>query len=89
MYALGLEMEFIRIRSPSNAPPVFFLDGSTEITAMVLSANAFKYRRTISSVTDDLPAPPVPVIPRTGAPPPPKGGILEPDNFIISTLISE
>ena len=27
----------ILMRSPSNAPPVFFFDGSTEITAMVLS----------------------------------------------------
>ena len=31
------------------------------------SPNASRARRTISSVTDDLPEPPVPVIPRTGA----------------------
>ena len=33
----GEEMEFILILSPNNAPPVFFLLGSTEITAIVLS----------------------------------------------------
>ncbi len=33
----GEEMEFIRILSPNKAPPVFFLLGSTEITAIVLS----------------------------------------------------
>ena len=37
IYARGEEIEFMRILSPSNAPPVFFLLGSTEMTAMVLS----------------------------------------------------
>ncbi len=59
-------MEFILILSPNNAPPVFFLEGSTEITAIVLSVKLFRKRRTISSVTEDFPAPPVPVIPSTG-----------------------
>ena len=59
-------MEFIRILSPSKAPPVFFFDGSTQITAIVLSVNVCKNLLTISSVTELFPAPPVPVIPRTG-----------------------
>ena len=67
MYTRGLEMLFIRIRSPSKAPPVFFLEGSTETTATVLSGNSCRKRRTISSVIEDFPAPPVPVMPRTGA----------------------
>ena len=54
------------MRSPSNAPPVFFLEGSTEITAIVLLGNKYKYLLTISSVIELLPAPPVPVIPNTG-----------------------
>src|SRR5687768_9619043 len=74
IYALGWEIEFIRILSPSKAPPVFFFDGSTEITAIVFSLKLLRKRRTISSVTEDLPAPPVPVIPSTGtAPLPPEG----------------
>ena len=64
MYARGWLMAFILMRSPSKAPPVFFFDGSTEITAIVLSVNVCRNRRTISSVTEDLPAPPVPVMPR-------------------------
>ena len=59
-------MAFILIRSPSNAPPVFFFEGSTDITAIVFVENLCKYLLTISSVTEDLPAPPVPVIPKTG-----------------------
>ena len=59
-------MEFIRILSPNSAPPVFFLEGSTEITAIVLSVKLLRYRLAISSVTLLFPAPPVPVIPRTG-----------------------
>ena len=58
-------MEFIRIRSPNNAPPVLRLDGSTEMMAIFLSVSA-KKRRTSSSISDDFPAPPVPVIPITG-----------------------
>ncbi len=61
-------MAFMRIRSPSNAPPVFCFVGSTERIATRLSGNSFKKRRISSSVKEDLPAPPVPVIPRIGVP---------------------
>ena len=56
----------MRIRSPNKAPPVFFLLGSTEIMAMVLSVKSYKNLRTNSSTNEDFPAPPVPVIPKTG-----------------------
>ena len=59
-------MAFIRILSPSNAPPVFLLDGSTDINPIVFSGKSLRKRRTNSSTKDDFPAPPVPVIPRTG-----------------------
>ena len=59
-------MAFIRILSPSKAPPVFLLDGSTEINPIVFSGKSIKKRRTNSSTKEDFPAPPVPVIPRTG-----------------------
>ena len=59
-------MLFILIRSPNKAPPVFFFDGSTEITATALLGYAYKNLRTNSSVNEDFPAPPVPVIPNTG-----------------------
>ena len=59
-------MAFIRIRSPSKAPPVFLFEGSTDINPIVFSGKSIKKRRTNSSTNDDLPAPPVPVIPRTG-----------------------
>ena len=61
-------MAFIRIRSPSKAPPVFRLEGSTDTTAMFLSLKSIKNLRTNSSTKDDFPAPPVPVIPNTGVP---------------------
>ncbi|MNL08757.1 hypothetical protein D3C87_1294920 [compost metagenome] len=67
MYTLGLLIAFILIRSPSRAPPVFRLEGSTEIMASVLSFTSTRKRRTSSSTSDDFPAPPVPVIPRIGA----------------------
>ena len=57
---------FIRIRSPSNAPPVFLLEGSTDINPIVFLGKSIKKRLTNSSTNDDFPAPPVPVIPRTG-----------------------
>ncbi len=66
IYTRSLLMAFMRILSPSNAPPVFLLDGSTEIMAMVLSSKSTKNRLTNSSTSDDLPAPPVPVIPKIG-----------------------
>ena len=62
----ALLMEFILILSPSKAPPVFLLDGSTEIIANVLSGKSNIKRRTNSSVSEDFPAPPVPLIPRIG-----------------------
>ena len=58
---------FIRIRSPNNAPPDLRRDGSIEISAMLSwSFRSKRKRRITSSVNDDLPAPPVPVIPKTG-----------------------
>ena len=58
---------FIRMRSPSNAPPVLRRDGSTASTAMrSVSRRSRRSRRTSSSVRDDLPDPPVPVMPTTG-----------------------
>jgi hypothetical protein len=62
--------EFMRMRSPSSAPPVRRRVGSTEITAMRISGKLARKRLSSSSVTDDLPAPPVPVMPTTGVLPP-------------------
>ncbi|MNS85979.1 hypothetical protein D3C72_1198610 [compost metagenome] len=59
-------MAFIRILSPKSAPPVFLLEGSTEINPIVFSGKSIKNRRTNSSTKEDFPAPPVPVIPKTG-----------------------
>ena len=59
---------FIRIRSPSSAPPPLRRVGSTAITATrSLSCWSTRKRRTSSSVSEDLPEPPVPVMPSTGA----------------------
>ena len=62
----SLRMAFMRILSPNKAPPVLRLLGSTEIMPSVLVGKSIKKRRTNSSTNDDLPAPPVPVIPNTG-----------------------
>ena len=59
-------MAFILILSPNKAPPVFLLEGSTEIIPMFFSGKSPKNRRTNSSTKLDFPEPPVPVIPRTG-----------------------
>ena len=59
-------MAFILILSPSKAPPVLRLEGSTDTIAMVLLGKSIKNRLTNSSTNEDLPAPPVPVIPKTG-----------------------
>ncbi len=60
--------EFIRIRSPSSAPPPLRRVGSMAMTAMrSLSCWSVRKRRTSSSVRLDLPEPPVPVRPSTGA----------------------
>ena len=61
------EIAFMRMRSPSKAPPLLRREGSMEITAMrKLSAQSKRKRRISSSVKEDLPAPPVPVIPIVG-----------------------
>ncbi len=58
---------FMRMRSPSRAPPDLRRDGSIEITAMFRrSPWSRRMRRISSSVSEDLPAPPVPVMPRVG-----------------------
>jgi hypothetical protein len=58
---------FMRMRSPSRAPPLLRRDGSIEITATRgVSFWSSRRRRISSSVRDDLPAPPVPVMPSTG-----------------------
>ena len=59
-------MAFILILSPNKAPPVFLLEGSTEIIPTVFSLKSTRKRRTNSSTSDDFPEPPVPVIPNTG-----------------------
>ncbi len=59
-------MAFMRILSPKSAPPVFLLEGSTEISPIVFSGKSSRNLRTNSSTKEDLPAPPVPVIPSTG-----------------------
>jgi hypothetical protein len=58
------------MRSPSSAPPVRRRVGSTEITAMRIPGKLARKRLSSSSVTEDLPAPPVPVMPITGVRPP-------------------
>ena len=52
-------MAFMRMRSPSKAPPVFRLEGSTEMMATRRSSKSRINRRTSSSTSEDLPAPPV------------------------------
>ena len=59
-------MAFMRIRSPKSAPPDFRRDGSTDTMATVRSGKSRRNRRTSSSTMEDLPAPPVPVMPSTG-----------------------
>ncbi len=59
-------MAFIRMRSPSKAPPLRRREGSTEMMAMVLWSKSARKRRTSSSTSELLPAPPVPVMPSTG-----------------------
>ena len=60
-------MAFMRMRSPSKAPPLFRREGSMEMMAIrKLSSWSRRIRRISSSVSDDFPAPPVPVMPNTG-----------------------
>ncbi len=61
-----LLIAFILIRSPNKAPPVFRLEGSTEISPIVLFGKSIKNLLTNSSTKLDFPEPPVPVIPKTG-----------------------
>ena len=58
--------KFILILSPSNAPPLFLREGSTEIIPIFLFGKSIRNRLNISSTSDDFPAPPVPVIPIIG-----------------------
>ena len=67
IYTLVLLIEFIRILSPKRAPPVLLFEGSTDTIAIFLSLKSIKNLLTNSSTKEDLPAPPVPVIPNTGA----------------------
>ena len=62
----SLPAERTRIRSPSRAPPLLRLEGSTA-TIATLSARA-RSARTIASSRVDLPEPGAPVIPTRGAP---------------------
>ena len=61
-----LKMAFMRMRSPRSAPPVFCFVGSIDRIAIFLSGSSVRKRRINSSVRELFPAPPVPVIPRTG-----------------------
>ena len=63
MKTRGFLSAFIRMRSPSSAPPVFFRVGSIASTAMRVDLSRSNSRITSSSVRLDFPAPPVPVIP--------------------------
>ena len=68
MKMFGPRIAFMRMRSPSSAPPVLRRVGSTErIAIFSLSSWSRRKRRTSSSVSELLPAPPVPVMPSTGA----------------------
>ena len=67
MNTFGVLIAFMRMRSPSSAPPVFRRDGSTASTAMFSrSPWSSRKRRTSSSVSELFPAPPVPVMPSVG-----------------------
>ena len=60
-------MAFMRMRSPSSAPPLLRRLGSMLMTAMRSASSWSRRRRRISSsVRLLLPAPPVPVMPSTG-----------------------
>ena len=66
MKKFEFDKQFILSRSPSNAPPVLFLVGSVQRSATLHSGLSLAMRSIISSINDDLPAPPVPVSPITG-----------------------
>ena len=63
----GCSIAFMRMRSPSSAPPDLRRDGSIEMIAICSrSCWSSRKRRTSSSVSELLPAPPVPVMPSAG-----------------------
>ena len=63
----GASIAFMRMRSPSSAPPDLRRDGSIEMIAICSRSSwSSRKRRTSSSVSELLPAPPVPVMPSTG-----------------------
>ena len=67
MYTRRSSMAFMRMRSPSSAPPEKGDEGSTAMTA---TFSPFARRaRTSASVVVDLPTPGAPVMPTTWAPP--------------------
>ena len=55
------------MRSPSKAPPVRFLVGSVQRKATFKSGSSRMILSINSSSNEDFPAPPVPVMPTTGA----------------------
>ena len=66
----------MRMRSPSSAPPDLRRDGSIEMIAMRRKSSwSSRNRRTSSSVSELLPAPPVPVMPSVGTRNAPRGGV--------------
>ena len=63
----GCSIAFMRMRSPSSAPPDLRRDGSMEMIAIFSASRwSMRKRRTSSSVSELLPAPPVPVMPSVG-----------------------
>src|SRR4030065_520083 len=63
----GWLIAFMRMRSPSSAPPVRFREGSTAMTAIFRASFWSRRKRRISSsVSELLPEPPVPVMPSVG-----------------------
>ena len=67
MKTLGRRIAFMRMRSPSSAPPVLRRVGSTESTA-IFSASPWSSAEAPHQLVGEraLPAPPVPVMPSTG-----------------------
>ena len=68
MKTFSAASEFMRMRSPSSAPPERRRVGSIATTAIWRSGKWRTKRCSSSSFRLDLPAPPVPVRPMTGAP---------------------
>ncbi len=66
MNTCSLASAFMRMRSPSRAPPERRRVGSIATTAIRRSGKNRTTRLSSSSVSEDLPAPPVPVMPMTG-----------------------